>query len=258
VGWINWPNPPSPGSPPGPPGFSPHDYWRDPVIAFANLPATGNETGDVRQVLTGPEARRAYTWDGAAWQPFPSNLASTFWLDPVANFAALPLVGNAIGDVRQTLDTKQLFTWTAASPPWEPISTTTTGGQTFTIVPYGPAVPVWPKAPNAPAVYIDVAGVAQLAVAIGVGATQAQGFAFDFDVDGPGLCKMISDGPLGGFVAPPPLVPGTSYALSDVMPGDIVAPPAVPAIPGTFAQWLGTAETPADLMIDVDSTIIVN
>lgn len=40
-------------------------HWKDPVAAFAALPASGNETGDVRLAL---DQAQAFEWDGAAWK----------------------------------------------------------------------------------------------------------------------------------------------------------------------------------------------
>ena len=40
-------------------------YWRDPVAAYADLPASGNETGDVRLVSS---LGRAFSWSGSAWE----------------------------------------------------------------------------------------------------------------------------------------------------------------------------------------------
>jgi len=40
---------------------------------------------------------------------------SKFWKDPVTNYAALPLLSNNQGDVRETLDTSRTFTWTGAT-----------------------------------------------------------------------------------------------------------------------------------------------
>jgi len=40
-------------------------FWKDPVAAFADLPALDNTGGDVRMVTS---LSRAFTWDGAAWK----------------------------------------------------------------------------------------------------------------------------------------------------------------------------------------------
>ncbi|MTV41730.1 shufflon system plasmid conjugative transfer pilus tip adhesin PilV [Duganella radicis] len=40
-------------------------YWKDPVAAYADLPVADNNVGDVRLVSG---LRRAFAWDGAAWQ----------------------------------------------------------------------------------------------------------------------------------------------------------------------------------------------
>lgn len=40
-----------------------------------------------------------------------STPTTTSWKDPVANYSALPLVGNTAGDVRATLDTSTLYVW---------------------------------------------------------------------------------------------------------------------------------------------------
>jgi len=142
---------------------------------------------------------------------------------------------------------------------WLPVGTVTTGNQTYAVVPYHASVPIWAGAPDPPAVYLDGGGVAQLASAAAP-MTKAQGFAYDYDVDAPGFCKMITDGPLGGFGNTLPLlVPGQDYALDVVVVGGyVVDGPGVPVAPGTIAQWLGSAETPTSLVVDVDSTIIAN
>ncbi len=252
MGWFNWPSPPPPGGPPGPPGFSPHDYWRSPYPNFAALPVVDNEIGDVRQAL---DTRLGWTWDGAIWQPFTGSGGSTFWQDPVANFAALPLVGNVVGDVRQTLDNQQIWTWNGVA--WVPVGTVTTGNQTYAVVPYDPTVPLWAGAPDPPAVYLDATGTAQLATA-SAALTKAHGFAYDYDVDAPGFCKMITDGPLGGFGNTLVLVAGQDYALDIPVGGYVVAGAGVPVAPGTIAQWLGSAESPTSMVVDVDSSILIN
>ena len=43
---------------------------------------------------------------------------SAEWREPVANEAALPLVGNANGDARVTLDTDKIYVWDATSSRW--------------------------------------------------------------------------------------------------------------------------------------------
>ena len=53
---------------------------------------------------------------GGVWQ----QQGSQYWKDPVANFAARPLVGNNIGDVRVTLDTSRAFEWNGAA--WVPLA----------------------------------------------------------------------------------------------------------------------------------------
>jgi hypothetical protein len=39
-------------------------YWKDPVSTFTALPATGNNTGDVRLTT---DTSRAFSWNGTAW-----------------------------------------------------------------------------------------------------------------------------------------------------------------------------------------------
>ncbi|MGC0153580.1 hypothetical protein ACPRNU_14045 [Chromobacterium vaccinii] len=48
-------------------------YWKDPVADWATLtglPAANNKVGDARQVLN---IKRAFTWDGSAWQPLAAD-----------------------------------------------------------------------------------------------------------------------------------------------------------------------------------------
>ncbi|MTV41731.1 shufflon system plasmid conjugative transfer pilus tip adhesin PilV [Duganella radicis] len=45
-------------------------YWKDPVAAYADLPATDNNVGDVRLVSG---LQRAFAWDGAAWQALAAD-----------------------------------------------------------------------------------------------------------------------------------------------------------------------------------------
>ena len=44
------------------------------------------------------------------------------WKAPVANFAALPVSGNADGDVRLTLDTEIEYRWSSTASSWRPIT----------------------------------------------------------------------------------------------------------------------------------------
>ena len=39
-------------------------FWKDPVLTFASLPATGNTIGDTRMVT---DVSRAFTWNGVGW-----------------------------------------------------------------------------------------------------------------------------------------------------------------------------------------------
>ena len=39
----------------------------------------------------------------------------SFWRDPVANYAALPAVGNTVGDTRVTIDTGRVFMWSGGT-----------------------------------------------------------------------------------------------------------------------------------------------
>lgn len=43
---------------------------------------------------------------------------SASYKDPVANYAALPLMGNSDGDVRVTLDTDNIWIWDSGSGSW--------------------------------------------------------------------------------------------------------------------------------------------
>ena len=54
------------------------------------------------------------------------SVASISWKDPVANFAALPALGNTDGDVRLVLDTRIAYHWDAGDMEWKPL--TGTGG----------------------------------------------------------------------------------------------------------------------------------
>ena len=69
------------------------------------------------------------------------NLSGTVtaisWKAPVANFAALPLVGNVDGDVRLVLDTRIAYHWDNAATAWKPLTANGSGvkivgGGTFT------------------------------------------------------------------------------------------------------------------------------
>jgi hypothetical protein len=46
------------------------------------------------------------------------------WKAPVANYAALPAVGNVDGDVRLTLDTRVAYSWDNANTVWKPLNGT--------------------------------------------------------------------------------------------------------------------------------------
>jgi hypothetical protein len=50
---------------------------------------------------------------------------SVEWREPVANEAALPLVGNANGEARVTLDTDKIYVWDASSSRWVDTGITT-------------------------------------------------------------------------------------------------------------------------------------
>jgi hypothetical protein len=64
------------------------------------------------------------------------------WKRPVANAAALPMVGNTAGDVRETLDDHALHTWDGAA--W--VDLAGGGGGGATSVPLDTHVPIWQKA----------------------------------------------------------------------------------------------------------------
>jgi len=46
------------------------------------------------------------------------------WKAPVANLAALPVLGNVDGDVRLTLDTRVAYTWHSSTTSWKPVNGT--------------------------------------------------------------------------------------------------------------------------------------
>ena len=46
------------------------------------------------------------------------SVAAIQWKDPVANFAALPAVGNTDGDNRLVLDTRVIYSWKASATAW--------------------------------------------------------------------------------------------------------------------------------------------
>jgi hypothetical protein len=50
-----------------------------------------------------------------------TDLLNWSWKQPAASFAALPSVGNADGDMRETLDTHTLYVWDAAASLWIPV-----------------------------------------------------------------------------------------------------------------------------------------
>lgn len=55
---------------------------------------------------------------------------SASFKDPVANFAALPLLGNSDGDVRGTLDTDKLYMWNNTSMMWVDVAGGASGANT--------------------------------------------------------------------------------------------------------------------------------
>lgn len=50
------------------------------------------------------------------------------WKEPVADFAALPVVGNLDGDVRLTLDSRIAYSWITATSQWKPMGGSSSGG----------------------------------------------------------------------------------------------------------------------------------
>lgn len=70
---------------------------------------------DVQEKLTPILAALAWRLDEVL-----QSFGAAYWREPVANFAGLPAIGNTQGDVRQTLDTKELYTWTGVG--WQLIS----------------------------------------------------------------------------------------------------------------------------------------
>lgn len=66
--------------------------------------------------------------------------------------------------------------------------------------------------------------------------------------------RVIADGKVvGAFVG---LTPGAQYGLSQLVAGEIVSPPPVTGVPGSFWQKLGTAATGDTMDADVDSTVV--
>lgn len=56
---------------------------------------------------------------------YSDKLGQSAWRSPVANFAALPSVGNHAGDVRLTVDTYNIYTWNATTQVWDPMGMAT-------------------------------------------------------------------------------------------------------------------------------------
>jgi hypothetical protein len=63
-------------------------YWKDPVPTAAALPATGNNTGDVR--LTA-DTSRAFAWNGAAWQALAADENGNFVIPGTASASYLQI-----------------------------------------------------------------------------------------------------------------------------------------------------------------------
>lgn len=60
----------------------------------------------------------------AALNALSGVVGAISWKAPVANFAALPVVGNVDGDVRLVLDTRIAYTWHSATTDWRPVNGT--------------------------------------------------------------------------------------------------------------------------------------
>ena len=56
----------------------------------------------------------------SALEKVSANISATSVKPPVANYAALPVVGNTVGDIRMTSDSSTIYTWTVGSV-WERI-----------------------------------------------------------------------------------------------------------------------------------------
>lgn len=80
-------------------------HWRKPVEKIGELYSPPNvEKGDTAFV---EELKEVYYYTGAEWDPI--QVALRYWKAPVAKEANLPTSGNAIGDVRLDLETKQFY-----------------------------------------------------------------------------------------------------------------------------------------------------
>jgi len=101
------------------------------------------------------------------------------------------------------------------------------------------------------AVYLDSADHVAYAFA-GVGGHPAVGIS----AGKPTLTtvRVIADGKIVGAFSG--LTPGAPYGLSQLVPGEIVTPPPVTGVPGSFWQKLGTAATGDTMDADVDSTVV--
>lgn len=92
-------------------------HWKRPVATMDDLPMPSEE-GDVR-VVTDDGSIHIYA--NATWVPFTA--AAMNWMPPVLSITYLPNVGNVLGDVRMTMDSRSLYAWleTGSGTGWVPI-----------------------------------------------------------------------------------------------------------------------------------------
>jgi len=69
--------------------------WKDPVAAFADLPASGSIAGDVRMVTA---LARAFTWDGASWVALAVDQDGNMLVPGRMTASTLYSTGNIVAD----------------------------------------------------------------------------------------------------------------------------------------------------------------
>lgn len=99
----------------------PVGQWKRPVQTVADLPASGNDTGDLRVVLDDSDI---YEWDGSQWIYVGHWAFETdYWKSPVNEYNDLPLIDNVNGDVRLVLEENSLYRWNESLQMWVILST---------------------------------------------------------------------------------------------------------------------------------------
>lgn len=99
-----------------------HLYWKDPVVAYINLPSTDNQLGDVRLATSN---RLVYTWTGTNWTEVGK------WKNGFTNYNALvsSSFSNLDGDVRLAYDTSIPYRYEASSNTWKALPVLLTGAK---------------------------------------------------------------------------------------------------------------------------------